>query len=101
MSNDFKRKEPSKTEKVLYELFVQQQGMERALTTNSALMISMAMLLKIEPEKLAEMLAQNDKIKEFSDKINKKIDELETERRAKEKPTKTSEARDDHTGHEH
>jgi acetyl-CoA carboxylase beta subunit len=84
MPNDFKRKEPNKTEKVLYELFMQQQGMERNLMTNSALLISIAIQMKIEPEKLAEMLSDNPKIKEYSDKINKKIDELETERRAKE-----------------
>ena len=84
MAHDFKKKEPSKTEKVLYELFMQQQGMERALTTNSALMISMAMILKIEPEKLAEALADNKPIKEYSDRINKKIDELENERRTNE-----------------
>ena len=98
MSHDFKRKEPSKTEKVLYELFMQQQGMERALTTNSALMISLAMLMKIEPEKLAEMLTDNAKIKEYSDKINKKIDELEAARAAK---APKSESADEHAGHNH
>ena len=101
MSNDFKRKEPTKTEKVLYEFFMQQQGMERALTTNSALMISLAMLLNIEPEKLAETLSDNEKIKAYSDKINKKIDELETARQAKEKTQDKAETAEDHTGHNH
>jgi aldehyde:ferredoxin oxidoreductase len=90
MAFDYKRKEPNKTEKVLYELFMQQQGMERALTTNSALLISLAIQMKIEPEKLAEMLTENDKIKDYSNKINKKIDEMETARRAKEQQEKPS-----------
>ncbi len=101
MANDFKRKEPNKTEKVLYELFMQQQGMERALTTNSALLVSLAMLMKIEPEKLAEALIDNDKIKEYSGKINKKINELEESRRAKEAPAGDAGATNEHAGHNH
>lgn len=97
MPNDFKKKEPSKTEKVIYELFMQQQGMERALATNSALMISLAMLMKIEPEKLAQMLADNGPIKEYSDKINKAIDKLETERKEKEAPEEKPEANETHS----
>jgi hypothetical protein len=90
MPSDFKRKELSKNEKIIYELFMQQQGMERALTTNSALLISIAMQMNIQPEKLAEMLSDNIRIKEYSDRINKKIDELEAERRAKEVPIDSS-----------
>lgn len=101
MSHDFKKKEPSKTEKVLYELFMQQQGMERALATNSALMVSMAMLMKIEPEKLAQMLADNAPIKEYSDKINKAIDKLEEGRKAKEMPAEEPSQADEHAGHDH
>ena len=101
MSNDYKKKEPTKTEKVLYELFMQQQGMERSLVTNSALLVSLAMLMNIEPEKLAEALSDNEKIKAYSDRINKKIDELDSAKGAKSEPAAKSETPEDHTGHNH
>lgn len=95
MSNDFKKKEPSKTEKVLYELFMQQQHLHQSLNTNSAHIVAMGMLLDIAPEKVAELLVNgNDKIKEYSDKINKKIDELEEAKKGKE-------PKEDNTGHNH
>ena len=95
MANDFKKKEPNKTEKVLYELFMQQQGMERNLITNSALLISLAMLLKIEPEKLAETLVNNETIKEYSGKVNATIEKLELEKRAKEQSEKPADKIED------
>ncbi|MDE2311590.1 MAG: hypothetical protein KGJ93_00665 [Patescibacteria group bacterium] len=91
MSNDFKRKEPNKTEKVLYELFMQQQHLHQNLVTNSAHIVALSLLLNIEPEKIAELLVNgNDKIKDYSDKINKSIDKLEeTKKMAKPQAEKT------------
>ncbi len=81
MSSDYLKKDPTKTEKVLYELFIQQQGMERNLMTNSALLCAMAMEVKISPEKLAEILIKdNEKIKEYSKQLNAAIDKLEKEK---------------------
>jgi hypothetical protein len=92
MPHDFKRKEPSKTEKVLYELFIQQQGMERNLVTNSAHVVALGLLLNVEPEKVAELLVNgNEKIKEYSDKINKAIDKLSENKKAAEKPESQTE----------
>lgn len=98
MSSDFKRKEPSKTEKVLYELFVQQQGMHQNLTTNSAHIVAMSIILGVEPEKVAELLINgSDKIKDYSEKINRAIDKLEEARKASSK----TETADEHAGHNH
>ena len=88
MAKDFFKKEPTKTEKVLYELFMQQQGMERSLMTNSALLCALAMEIKISPEKLAEMLINsNEKIKDYSKLLNEAIDKLEKEKHTEHKHT--------------
>lgn len=94
MSNDFQKKEPTKNEKMIYELFMQFQGMERSMFTNSSLLIIMAMEAGIKPEKLAELLVNgNDKIKDYSKKINEAIDKLEKE--------KHPEHDHGHEGHDH
>lgn len=78
MPHDFKHKEPSKTEKVLYELMRNQQGMERALWSNSSVVMAIAMLQKVDPEKIAEMLVDKEpEMKEYSKKINDAIKKLE------------------------
>jgi hypothetical protein len=94
MPNDFNKREPSKTEKVLYELYMQQQGMERSLFTNSSLLIALAMNSNIKPEELAGMLVNdNEKLKDYSKKVNEAIEKLEKE--------KHPEHGHDHGGHEH
>jgi len=81
--NDFKKKEPSKTEKVLYELYMQQYMLERNLMTTSAHVVALGILMDIAPEKIAEMLTDgNEKIKDYSDKINKALDEIQQKKQA-------------------
>lgn len=81
MPNDFKQKEPTKTERVLYELAMRQEMQDRSLMTNSALLVSLGMLLDVKPEKLAETLINNnEKIKEYSTKLNEEIGKLEKEK---------------------
>lgn len=83
--SDFKKKEPNKTEKVLYELFLQQQHLHQSLVTNSAHIVALSMLLNVEPEKVAEILVNgNEKVKEYSDKINKEIDRLQEAKKAEQ-----------------
>jgi hypothetical protein len=96
MANDFQKREPTKNEKMIYELFIQQQGLERSLFTNSSLLVSLAMLLNIEPEKLAAALLDNDKIKDYSTRLNSEIGKLE-----KEKHPEHSHEGHDHEGHNH
>ncbi len=98
MANDYLKKEPSKTEKLIYELYMQQQQMDRALYTNSALLMALAIETKISPEALAEFLVNgNEKIKEYSGKVNKKIEELEKEQQ-KQHPHGHDHS---HEGHDH
>lgn len=87
MAKDYLKKEPSKTEKVLYELYMQTQMMDRSLMTNSALLCAIAMEKGISSQKLAEILIKdNEKIKEYSKVLNEEIGKLEKEK---------------HAGHEH
>ncbi len=87
MANDFKHKEPSKTEKVLYELMMAQQGMERAMWSNSSVIMALAMLQGVDPEKVAQVLVNDDaKMKEYGNKVNEAIKRLEEKK---------------HEGHDH
>ncbi len=82
-----RKKEPSKSERLLYELAMRQEMIERNLWTNSAFMSATAMVLDIDPKKIAELLTNgNDKIKEYSGKINDAIAELEKEKQPKPTP---------------
>lgn len=78
MTTDFKHKEPSKNEKLIYELFMQMQSMEKGLWSTSSLVISLAMLTNQDPEKIAELLVNGEeKMKDYSKKVNDAIKKLE------------------------
>ena len=81
MGNDYLKKEPSKTEKMLYELAIAHNSMEKGLWSTSSLVIILAMLTKQDPKQIAElMVTGDDKLKEFSGKINEEIKKLEAEK---------------------
>ena len=84
MPNDFKQKEPNKNEKMFYEIFVQMQGMERSLFTNSAHMVAMGIVLGVSPEKIAEIMSDNEKIKDYSSKINEAMKKIQANKNEKE-----------------
>ncbi len=85
--HDFKKKEPNKTEKVLYELMMRQEMADRSLWTNSAFISALAMLGNVEPDKVADILVNgNDRIKEYSAKINEAIEKLEKAKAPEAKP---------------
>jgi hypothetical protein len=91
MGNDYLKKEPSKAEKMFYDLAMAQQHLERSLWSTSTVVMSLAILLKVDPKDLAELITNGDeKIKEFSTKVNEEIKKLEEARKPKEEP-KTSE----------
>lgn len=101
MSNDFKRKEPTKTEKVLYELMMRQEMADRNLWTTSAHVIGLGLLLNIKPEQIAEMLVGGqDKVKDYGQKINEAIERLEAERK-KTQPEESGHAHHEGDGHSH
>ncbi len=78
MANDFKHKEPSKTEKMLYELVMAHNQMEKGLWSTSTVVMALAILTKQDPEKIAELMVNGDaQLKEYSQKINEAIKKLE------------------------
>jgi hypothetical protein len=86
MSHDYLKKEPSKTEKMLYELAMNQNQMQKGLWSTSTVVMAAAMAAKIKPEELAALIVEDGKIKEYSEKVNEIIKQLEEEK---------------HKGHEH
>jgi len=81
MASDFKQKEPTKTERMLYELAMAQNSMEKGLWSTSTLVMVLAILSKATPEQIAEIMVNGDaQIKEFSTKINEAIKKLEAEK---------------------
>lgn len=87
MANDYLKKEPTKTEKMLYELAMQQHSMERGLWSTSAHVVALGLVLGADPKKVAEfMVGGDEKIKEYSKVINEEIERLEKEKRAKAEP---------------
>jgi len=74
MPSDYIKKEPTKTEKMIYELAMAQHQMEKGLWSTSTVVMALAILTKTKPEDLAELMANGDpKIKEFSEKVNEVI----------------------------
>lgn len=91
MANDFKRKEPTKTEKMIYDLMVNQQMMDHNLISNSAHIVALGILLKADPDKIAELLVNGDQqIKDYGAKINEAIKKLQEQN--KTKPVQPSQA---------
>ena len=81
MSNDYTKKEPTKNERMLYELAMAHNQMEKGLWSTSTLVLVLAMLTKQSPEEIAELMVNgDDKIKDFSAKVNEAVKKLEMER---------------------
>lgn len=81
MPNDYVKREPTKTEKMLYELAVAQNQMEKGLWSTSTLVMVLAILTKQKPEEVAELMVNgDDKIKEFSEKVNEIVKKLDAEK---------------------
>lgn len=88
MANDYMKKEPTKAEKMIYELAMHQQMLDRNLVSNSAHIVAMGILLNIAPEKVAEILVSgDDKIKEYGKKINEEIDRLTKDKSVPPQPS--------------
>lgn len=78
MANDYIKKEPTKAEKMIYELYVQMQDMQRSMWSTSSVVMASAILNKVDPKALAELLANGDeKLKAYSKQVNDHIQELE------------------------
>jgi hypothetical protein len=83
MANDYLKKEPSKSEKMMYELAIGQQHLERNLWSTSTVVMAIALIAKIDPKQVAELMVNGDEqIKEFSIKVNEEIKKLEEAKKA-------------------
>lgn len=77
MPNDYIKKEPSKTEKMLYQLAMNQRDMDRHIMSNSAQILALGVALGVDPEKIAKLLTTDEeKLKEHGKKINEAIQKL-------------------------
>lgn len=98
MANDYIKKEPTKTERMLYELAMSHNQMEKGLWSTSTLVMVLAILSKAKPEEIAELMVNGDqKIKDFSNSINETIKKLE----AKKHPPTQEASEDKHKNHKH
>lgn len=90
MSKDYIKKEPTKTEKMIYELVMAQNSMEKGLWSTSSLVIALAILTKQDPKAVAELMVGGDeKLREYSGKINEEIKKLEEEKHKNHSHEKT------------
>jgi len=99
MSNDFKKKQPTKAESMFYDMAMSMDMLDRRLWTTSSFVTALAVLSGAKPEKIAEMLTDQKEIQEFSKKINEAIDKIE--KANKEKGGAEGEHKHDHAGHDH
>jgi len=95
MPKDYIKKEPTKTEKFMYELAMHQQQLENQTFSNSMTILAVALASGADAEKIAKFLTTDEeKIKEFGKSINAAIDKLKP---SKDMPEETH----DHEGHKH
>ncbi|PIR96282.1 MAG: hypothetical protein COT92_01945 [Candidatus Doudnabacteria bacterium CG10_big_fil_rev_8_21_14_0_10_42_18] len=82
MPNDFLKKEPTKNEKMLYQMLMSQQQMEQSLWATSAHMVALGILTKIDPREVAKILVSGEaRIKEYSQNVNEEVKKLEAEKK--------------------
>jgi hypothetical protein len=85
MANDYIKKEPTKTEKMLYELAMHQQSLEHNLFSNSMTILAVAKALGTDPKKIAKLLVdEEDKLKDLGKQINDEIDFLRKDKKPPE-----------------
>lgn len=77
MPHDYVKKEPTKTEKFMYELAMHQQQLENQTFSNSMTVLAVALAMGADAEKIAKFLTTDEeKIKEFGKNINAAIEKL-------------------------
>jgi len=99
MSKDFQKPEPTKNEKMFYEIAMHLNDLDHRTWSVSSHVLAMGVLLKIDPEKMAEILTADEKVlSEYAKKINDAIQKIQ-----KEKAPKSDEklAEKGHEGHDH
>jgi hypothetical protein len=101
MSHDYKQKEPSKTEKMLYQLAMAQNQMEKGLWSTSTVVMALAVALKVSAKDIAKLMVSDVEIKAFSQEVNDEIKKLEGDKhQASHKATSDSSKDHNHTNAE-
>lgn len=90
MGNDYLKKEPSKTEKALYEIAMRVEMQDRSLHSNSGHIIALSIALDLDPKKVAEILLDDQAIRDYAKKINDAIKEIEDKKKPVADPAPTS-----------
>jgi hypothetical protein len=106
MSKDFMKPQPTKNEKMYFDLMMGMDALDRRVWSTSSFATALAILSKASPKDVAELLTTGqDKIKDFSKKINDEIDKIEEAEKAKSpegsKGGDAVAAVDEHAGHSH
>ena len=97
MPNDYLKKQPTQNERLIHELFNRTGDIARSLWSTSSFVTALAYLSKTDPEEVAKLLTTDSgKLKEYSDKINKAISEIEKARKDSGEP-----AEEHSHGHDH
>ena len=85
MGNDYLKKEPSKTDKLMYQMAMHQQSLENQTFSNSMTILAVALALGADAEKIAKFLTTDEsKLKEFGKSINEAIDKLKPQKESPE-----------------
>lgn len=77
MPHDYIKKEPTKSEKFMYELAMHQQQLENQTFSNSMTILAVCLALGADAQKIAKFLTTDEaKLKEFGKAINEAIEKL-------------------------
>lgn len=88
MPSDRQGKQLTKNEQMLYELYMRQDEISHSLYTTTQVATAVGMLLGVDPEKIAQMLTTDrEKIKEYTQKVNQAIQEVEKKKKEQETPS--------------
>ncbi|GAC1412479.1 MAG: hypothetical protein NVSMB66_1530 [Candidatus Doudnabacteria bacterium] len=110
MANDFLKKQPSKNEKMFYDMAMSMDMLDRRLWTTSSFVTALALLTKTDPEEVARLLTTDmSKIQDYSKQVNDAITKIEAEEKTKGGSSEQSEIAEvgqtstqpGHEGHNH
>jgi hypothetical protein len=98
-ASDFLKKQPSKNERVFSELTMYLHDVDHRIWSVASQVLAMALMQKIDPKKMAELLTGGDeKLQEYAKQINEEIKKIEA---AKGIDTDHSHNGHEHAGHAH
>jgi hypothetical protein len=101
-ASDFLKKQPSKNERVFSELTMYLHDVDHRIWSVASQVLAMALVQKIDPKKMAELLTGgDDKLQEYAKQINEEIKKIEAVKAEKNPEAQNAHAEHDHTGHSH